>query len=172
MAHRTARSGYLQLAERLNKFPQGAPPSDLLFRILRMLVSEREASLLALVPIKSFTARQAASAWRMCEEEAVNVLTALAERAMVIDIEGGEGVRYALPPPMAGFIEFSLMRVRGDIDQKALSELLYQYLNVEEDFIRELFAAARRTAGAPSSRSRRCPPGKPSRCWTTSAPAR
>jgi ferredoxin len=40
---------------------------------------------------------------------------------------------------MAGFFEFSLMRVRGDIDQKALSELFFQYLNVEEDFVRELF---------------------------------
>jgi len=41
---------------------------------------------------------------------------------------------------MAGFFEFSMMRVRDDIDQQALSELFYQYLNVEEDFIRELFA--------------------------------
>ena len=40
---------------------------------------------------------------------------------------------------MAGFFEFSMMRIRDDIDQKALSELFYQYLNVEEDFIRELF---------------------------------
>ena len=40
---------------------------------------------------------------------------------------------------MAGFFEFSLMRVRDDIDQKVLSELFYEYMNVEEDFIRELF---------------------------------
>jgi formate hydrogenlyase subunit 6/NADH:ubiquinone oxidoreductase subunit I len=32
-----------------------------------------------------------------------------------------------------------MMRVRTDIDQKVLSELFYEYLNVEEDFIRELF---------------------------------
>ena len=40
---------------------------------------------------------------------------------------------------MAGFFEFSLMRVRDDIDQKALSELYYQYINVEEDFVKALF---------------------------------
>jgi len=40
---------------------------------------------------------------------------------------------------MAGFFEFSMMRVRNDINQKVLSELFYQYLNEEEDFIRELF---------------------------------
>ena len=32
------------------------------------------------------------------------------------------------------------MRLGGKPDQKALSELFYQYLNVEEDFVRELFA--------------------------------
>ena len=46
---------------------------------------------------------------------------------------------YILPPPMAGFIEFSMMRLRGDVDQKLLGELLYQYMNVEEDFIKDLF---------------------------------
>ena len=40
---------------------------------------------------------------------------------------------------MAGFFEFSMMRVRGDVNQKALAELYYQYLNVEEDFVKALF---------------------------------
>jgi hypothetical protein len=45
---------------------------------------------------------------------------------------------YAVPPPMAGFFEFSLMRVREDIDQKTLSELFQQYITVEEDFMKDL----------------------------------
>ena len=40
---------------------------------------------------------------------------------------------------MAGFFEFSMMRVRSDIDQPALARLFHQYLNVEEDFVRTLF---------------------------------
>ena len=40
---------------------------------------------------------------------------------------------------MAGFFEFSMMRVRRDIDQKLLAELFYEYLNVEEEFIKALF---------------------------------
>ena len=40
---------------------------------------------------------------------------------------------------MAGFFEFALMRLRPDLDQRALSELFYEYLNVEEAFIRDLF---------------------------------
>lgn len=43
---------------------------------------------------------------------------------------------------MAGFFEFALMRTRNDIDQKFLGELYYQYMNVEEDFIKDLFYSA------------------------------
>ena len=39
MAHLTARSGYVSLVERLNRAPQGAPPSELLHAILKMPVS-------------------------------------------------------------------------------------------------------------------------------------
>ncbi len=48
---------------------------------------------------------------------------------------------------MAGFIEFALMRTRGDIDQHYLGELYYQYMNVEEDFIKDLFFATETKLG-------------------------
>ncbi|MEN8006971.1 MAG: 4Fe-4S dicluster domain-containing protein [Candidatus Krumholzibacteriota bacterium] len=139
MAHRTVKSGYDQLVDRLNRFPQGAPPSRLLNRILALLMNEREASLLSLLPIKPFTAEKAAKAWKLPPARARAILEELAGRALLVDIERrGESI-YALPPPMAGFFEFSLMRTRGDLDQKALSELFHQYLNVEEDFVKALF---------------------------------
>ncbi|MCW8892961.1 MAG: 4Fe-4S dicluster domain-containing protein [Deltaproteobacteria bacterium] len=139
MAHHTLKSGYSHLADRLNRYPQGAPPSQLLFQILAMLFSEKEAELVALLPIKPFTAKQASQVWKLNLSETQKVLDELAGRAILVDMDrNGESV-YVLPPPMAGFFEFSLMRTRGDIDQKVLSELFYQYMNVEEDFIRELF---------------------------------
>ena len=123
----------------MNRYPQGAPPSELLFKILEMLFSEKEASLVSLLPIKPFTAEKAARIWKMDLASTQKILDELADRAILVDIDDhGESV-YALPPPMAGFFEFSLMRVRSDIDQKILSELFYQYMNVEEDFIRLLF---------------------------------
>ena len=140
MAHATARSAYRDLEERLNRFPQGAPPSELLDRILRILFSEREAALVSVLPIRPFTLETAARAWKTTPDEARRVLETLASRALLLDVEHAGGTRYVLPPPMAGFFEFSMMRVRGDIDQKALAELFYEYLNVEEDFVRALFA--------------------------------
>jgi Pyruvate/2-oxoacid:ferredoxin oxidoreductase delta subunit len=139
MAHATARSGYLDLVDRLNRFPQGAPPSDLLFRILRILFTEREAGLVAQLPVRPFTAETAARAWKTTPDEARKVLEALADRALLVDAVRDGETRWVLPPPMAGFFEFSMMRVRGDVDQKALAELFWQYLNVEEEFVRNLF---------------------------------
>lgn len=139
MAHLTVRSGYQGLVERLNRFPQGAPPSELLFKILKMLFSEREAGLVALLPIKPFDRETAARIWKMPEAQAGTVLDELAGRGILLDILGKKKQLYVLPPPMAGFFEFSMMRIRDDIDQKLLAELFHQYLNVEEDFIKALF---------------------------------
>jgi len=147
MPHRTIKSGYTQLADRLNRYPQGAPPSELLFKILKMLFNEREAKLVSLMPIKPFTAQKASRIWKMDLNSTQKVLDELAGRAILVDIQqNGESV-YVLPPPMAGFFEFSLMRVRNDIDQKVLSELFYEYLNIEEDFIRALFTQGQTQLG-------------------------
>ena len=139
MSHIATQSAYSRLIDRLNRFPQGAPASDLLYRILRMLFSEREASLVAELPIRPFTARKAAKIWKRPEAEASAILDTLADRGILLDAGVNGKTTYTLPPPMAGFFEFSMMRVRQDIDQKVLAELFYQYLNVEEDFIRDLF---------------------------------
>jgi ferredoxin len=140
MAHHTLKSGYSSLIDRLNRFPQGAPPSEVLFKILSLLFSEHEAALVARLPIKPFSVETAARAWGLPLAEAREALDRLAERALLVDAEDPEGRQtYFLPPPMAGFFEFSMMRIRGDVDQEMLAKLFHQYLNVEEDFIKALF---------------------------------
>ncbi len=139
MAHHTVKQGYSDLVDRLNQFPQGAPPSKLLYQILEMLFSEREAELVAELPIRPFDAARAAKVWKMPVDAARAVLDELASRAILVDIVQDGKTTYALPPPMAGFFEFSMMRVRDDVDQKVLAELFFEYLNVEEDFIKALF---------------------------------
>jgi ferredoxin len=139
MTHHLVQSGYTALIDRINLFPQGAPPSGTLYKILKILFSEKDAALVSLLPIKPFSVEKAARLWKTKTSEAQNILDNLADRAILLDMEEDGKQTYVLPPPMAGFFEFSLMRLRGDIDQKTLSELFYQYLNVEDDFIRSLF---------------------------------
>jgi len=139
MSHVTLKSGYTELVDRLNRFPQGAPPSESLYKILAILFSEREAEVVSQLPVRPFTAEKAARILKMDVVETRKVLDELASRAILVDTERDGETTYVLPPPMAGFFEFSMMRMRGDVDQKVLGELFYQYLNVEEDFIKNLF---------------------------------
>jgi ferredoxin len=147
MAHTIARSAYERLTERLNRFPQGAPPSQLLSRILEVLFDRNEAERVSQLPVRPFTVKRAAGIWHLSEQETRKCLDQLAAKALLVDFEINAEMHYVLPPPMAGFFEFSLMRIRTDMNQKLLAELLYQYLNQEEDFIRALFTEGRTQLG-------------------------
>ena len=138
MSHITLRQSYKRLSDRLNLFPQGAPPTELLFRILQLLFTQEEAALVALLPLRPFTATAAARNWKQPVAQALATLENLASRGMLLDLELGQERFFVLPPPMAGFFEFSMMRVGNGYDQKLLAELYYQYLNVEEDFVKDL----------------------------------
>ena len=130
---------YTHLVDRLNRFPQGAAPTATLYKILAILFSEREAGLVAQLPIQPFTVQDAAFIWKMDLSAAQNVLDELASRAILVDVERAGRITYTLPPPMAGFFEFSMMRVRDDVDQKQLAQLYHQYCTVEDDFFRHMF---------------------------------
>ena len=51
MSHVTLKNSYKTLSDRLNLFPQGAPPSELLFQILEVLFTRDEAALVALLAV-------------------------------------------------------------------------------------------------------------------------
>ncbi len=123
MAHHTNRSGYMKLTDRLNQFPQGAPPSELLYKILEMLFSEKEARLVSLLPLRLFNAKKAGRAWKMDLLNTQNILDELCDRGILVDIDKNGHQVYCLPPPMAGGFEFSLRRVRDDLDQHVVSDL-------------------------------------------------
>lgn len=141
MGHMTAKDAYQNLEQRINWFTQGAPASETLYQILQVLFTEKEAKVMAMLPVRPFTIKRAARVWNTSQARAEKVLNHLCEKALLVD-SYHNGVRnFVMPPPMAGFFEFALMRTRGDIDQKYLSELYYQYMNVEEDFVKDLFYA-------------------------------
>lgn len=140
MAHLTGRTGYKNLIDRYNKFPQGAPESETLYEILKVMFTHEEASLVSLLPIKPFSVKSAAKIWKMSEADALKILDNLAEKALLLDMNDTEEQKYVVPPPMIGFFEFALMRTGGHFDQKLLSELFHQYLETEEEFMRKLLA--------------------------------
>ncbi len=147
MGHLTTKDAYKSLEERINWFTQGAPASETLYKILQVLYTEKEAKWVALLPARPFTLKKAARIWGTSEAKAEKLLDHLCEKALLVDSNYHGERQFVMPPPMAGFIEFALMRTRGDIDQKYLSELYYQYMNVEEDFVKDLFFATETRLG-------------------------
>jgi Pyruvate/2-oxoacid:ferredoxin oxidoreductase delta subunit len=140
MAHLTGRTGYKDLIDRYNRFPQGAPEAESLYEILKVMFTHEEASLVSLLPIKPFTVKDAAKIWKKSEEDSFAILDNLAEKALLLDMNDTMEQKYVVPPPMIGFFEFALMRTGGHFDQKLLSELFHQYLETEEDFMRKLLS--------------------------------
>ena len=148
MGHLTTKDAYKNLEERINWFTQGAPPSETLYKILQVLYTEKEAKWVALLPVRPFTLKKAAKIWGTTEAKAEKLLDRLCEKALLVDSDYHGQRQFVMPPPIcASFIEFALMRTRGDIDQKYLSELYYQYMNVEEDFVKDLFFATETRLG-------------------------
>lgn len=160
VSHHTAKESYRKLSERINRFPQGAPPTKLLFDILQVLFTPAEAELVALLPIKPFKVKVAADIWKKTEAEARCILENLASRGMMLDTFINDDQAFVMPPPMAGFFEFSMMRIGDHYDQKLLAELYYQYLNVEEAFIRHLFADGETQLGRTFVNENVLPPDK------------
>ena len=147
MGNLTPRDAYRNLSDRINWFTQGAPTSETLYKILEVLYTEKEAKWVALLPVRPFTVKKAAKIWQTSEFKAERLLDHLCEKALLVDSYHNGIRKFVMPPPMAGFIEFALMRTRGDIDQHYLGELYYQYMNVEEDFIKDLFFATETKLG-------------------------
>lgn len=138
MGHKTARS-FNKLQERLDSSPQGAPASETLFKILKVLFTEEEAELASVLPIRMFTLEKASQIWKKSPQEAQQILDELADKGLMVDLADGDSKRYILAPTMAGFFEFSIMRTDGKFDRQVLSELFHQYINVEDQFLKRIF---------------------------------
>lgn len=139
MSHIVGKEAYKSLEERLNQFPQGTTSSETLYQILSLLFSPEEAKMAALLPVRPFNIKRAAKVWNLSDYQTELQLEKLCSKGVLLDLTENDTKIYFLPPPMVGFFEFSMMRTRGDVDQKLLSQLYHQYLNVEEDFIKDLF---------------------------------
>jgi NAD-dependent dihydropyrimidine dehydrogenase PreA subunit len=118
---------YRQLQQRLDRMPTGAPDTDALRRILRLLFTAEEAELAARLPSLVSVSALARQLGR--DEAGLHAaLTAMAERGLVVDLER-HGERWvALAPVVIGFFEFTFMRVRDDAPMEELARLFDDYL--------------------------------------------
>jgi len=136
------KAEYRALQQRLDQGPAAAPARPELFEVLGLIFTPEEARTGAVMPWKPVTAAQVA---RLLDEPVAQVrerLERMADRGLVFDFASPRSgtVRYVLAPPVVGFVEFTLMRVRADIDQPQVARALHELFFGDPVFAQRTFA--------------------------------
>jgi ferredoxin len=142
MGHDPGRKEYQAFQQRLEKGAIGAPEHPAFFALLAELFSPDECRIASVMPMKLASARRIASLSGMSVERLQPILDSLVQRGLVVDLEKPDGrIVYFLNPPVVGFFEFSMMRVRTDIDQDKVARHMWEYMRKDPDlaFARMLF---------------------------------
>ena len=130
---------YLQLQRRVDNTQAGLPSTEQLHDILQHLFTPEEARIAALMPVVPRSLGTIAQRVRMRPDELRPLLDRMADKGLVFDFHHpSRGAYFMLAPPVIGFFEFSMMRVRSDIDQKQVAHLLSTYLYDRPEFARAL----------------------------------
>lgn len=139
MGHINIKKLYSDLQKRHDAYPVGAPPNDKYIEILRMMFNEDEALVASRMPMKFASLREIAKRVGFSLNKVEALLDRMAERGLVFDTERNGKKYYMLAPTVVGFFEFSMMRIRDDIDQKKFAELLHEYMYEDYSFAKDAF---------------------------------
>ncbi len=143
MGHIAAKSTYEKLRRRLDKLPVGAPGRGVIYEILATLYTPEEAELGARMPLRFSSLGAISRKLGIPEDSLQPRLEKMADKGLVLDMFIGGKMRYMITPTIVGFIEFSMMRVRDDIDQTHLAGLVHRYLLEEPDFANQFDPASK-----------------------------
>jgi ferredoxin len=128
MGHISLKQSHDRLQKRLEGHPVGAPAHPALFDILKILFSEQEAELAAQLPYGFSSTRRLSRLLKRTEAELDPILNSMADRGLLFDlIRKGRNYWY-LNPLVIGFFEFTMMRVRTDVNQKEIAHKMYEYM--------------------------------------------
>jgi NAD-dependent dihydropyrimidine dehydrogenase PreA subunit len=132
---------YRRLQQRLDRMPTGAPDSPVFQQILRLLFSEQEAEIAARMPTIC-SVRVLAKRTGIPAEDLDPMLTTMARKGLVMDLEHNGERQVALAPVVIGFFEFTFMRVREDAPMEQLAELFHEYMYGDDTFAAAVFAGS------------------------------
>ncbi|OGQ91490.1 MAG: hypothetical protein A2289_19475 [Deltaproteobacteria bacterium RIFOXYA12_FULL_58_15] len=129
MGHIAAKAAYHSLQKRLDMMPIGAPLHRALIELLELLFTPEECRVAAAIPLRLAKLKQIANNAGLPEKRTAEILDSLANKGLVVDFPRPNGAAYYyLNPTVIGFFEFTMMRVRDDVDQKQAAKLIWSYM--------------------------------------------
>jgi Fe-S-cluster-containing hydrogenase component 2 len=130
---------YRMLQKRLDRHITGAPESDTLIKILRLLFSPDDARLAQKIPTRPITLNGLSRKLNIPREELKDKMDDMATRGLVIDIRFNSKRYFSLAPVVIGFFEFTFMRARDDLPMAELARLFDRYMTEDDRFARSVF---------------------------------
>ncbi len=134
MGHLAGKKAYLDLQQRLDRMPVGAPAHRAFFELLEELFTEEECRVAAGIPLRLASLARIAKNAGMPETRTRQVLDRLVAKGLVVDLpRDGRSTVYYLNPTVIGFFEFTMMRVRDEVDQRKVAELMWAYMREDPE---------------------------------------
>jgi len=134
-----SKAVFSRLQQRIDKTQSGLPPSPEVFEILKELFTVEEAEIASRLPVIPRKLSSIARRLGVPAEQLRPKLERMADKGLVFDfVHPTRGPYFMLAPPVVGFFEFTMMRVRSDIDQKTVARLLALYMYERPEFMREV----------------------------------
>ncbi|PLX68745.1 MAG: 4Fe-4S ferredoxin [Denitrovibrio sp.] len=140
MGHITnPNKNYQLLQKKLDGMATGAPDSPTFQKILELTYSPEEAQIARRIPSIPDKLTNIADKLQMPIDELDEILTTMARRGVLLDMEIKGEKYFMLPPVVIGFFEYTFMRAREDVPMKELAELFDGYMHDSDSFAKSVF---------------------------------
>lgn len=130
---------YRILQHKMDDYPNGAPYSPTLMKILQLIYPPEDAAIAKHLPMMPTPLDVLSRRLGVPREKLRERLTRMAERGALIDLEYKGQSYFALPPVVVGFFESTFIRKRDELPMAELARLFDEYLNEDRHFMHSFF---------------------------------
>lgn len=133
------QSELVKLIDRLDRYPVGLPDSPFIRQFFDKYLTEAEIEIASAFPHHEVTLEEICKIVNKEVSAVLPILESLADKGTVVDYKIEDKKHFwVLTPSIIGFVEFSLMKERTNVDQKDIAELIKKY---ESTLFHEVFGS-------------------------------
>ncbi|MBI5529466.1 MAG: 4Fe-4S dicluster domain-containing protein [Deltaproteobacteria bacterium] len=135
------KAEYRALRRHVDQCIVGLPEAPGVYEVLKILFTEEDARLAVRLPHVPVKLGVLAARLGESEDSLRPRIDRMADKGLVFDFVRADNgdTYYFLAPPVVGFFEMALMKVRTDINQKEAARALHRYMYDRDDFTKSVF---------------------------------
>jgi len=141
MGHIAGKDVYRRLGKKIDGLTVRTPWNEKLYAILKALYTQEEAELVVRLPYRPSDLARIAKVTGCNAERLKELLPALCEKGLVMDVFLRGQSYYMTSPLVIGVFEFTMMRTGGNLDTRAWAKLFHDYMFGDDAFLSANFHA-------------------------------